>query len=196
MPLIACPDCARLVSDSAPACLGCGRPIAGFTSQPPVATTTMIALPRSVRPWQVSTIALAGILLVSALGVAGALWWRASHGDKTAQAATTGPGGGAGPVRAGEIGVLRGTGTPTIILFESRDDFDAAAKASAAKDEVAWKQLVRSRATFVASGSKAKRIDAAAVAPPGAEAGIQVRVIEGPHVGFVGWTGRDNLVAN
>ena len=28
MPLIACPDCAREVSDVAPACVGCGRPIA------------------------------------------------------------------------------------------------------------------------------------------------------------------------
>jgi len=28
MPLIACPDCGREVSDAAPTCLGCGRPMA------------------------------------------------------------------------------------------------------------------------------------------------------------------------
>ncbi len=35
MALIKCPDCGRDVSDLAPACLGCGRPIAGAVSQPP-----------------------------------------------------------------------------------------------------------------------------------------------------------------
>lgn len=34
MALIKCPDCGREVSDLAPACLGCGRPIAGTTLQP------------------------------------------------------------------------------------------------------------------------------------------------------------------
>lgn len=35
MALIKCPDCGRDVSDLAPACLGCGRPIAGAVNQPP-----------------------------------------------------------------------------------------------------------------------------------------------------------------
>jgi len=35
--LIKCPDCGRDVSDLAPVCLGCGRPIAGALSQPPAA---------------------------------------------------------------------------------------------------------------------------------------------------------------
>jgi len=35
--LIKCPDCGRDVSDLAPVCLGCGRPIAGALSQPPTA---------------------------------------------------------------------------------------------------------------------------------------------------------------
>lgn len=33
MPLIACPDCRELVSDAAPACIGCGRPIRSDTKR-------------------------------------------------------------------------------------------------------------------------------------------------------------------
>ena len=34
MALIRCPDCGREVSDQAPACVGCGRPIAQGTTAP------------------------------------------------------------------------------------------------------------------------------------------------------------------
>jgi hypothetical protein len=44
--LIKCPDCGRDVSDLAPACLGCGRPIAGQSSQPP--SDPGIAPPRAL----------------------------------------------------------------------------------------------------------------------------------------------------
>ncbi|MCR4320178.1 MAG: hypothetical protein NUV74_07585 [Candidatus Brocadiaceae bacterium] len=33
MPLVKCPDCGKDVSSSAPNCLGCGRPMAAFSSK-------------------------------------------------------------------------------------------------------------------------------------------------------------------
>jgi hypothetical protein len=122
----------------------------------------MIAVPRSTSRLQIAMVVLAGVLLVAGVGVAAALWWQTPDGSTNAQAATRGNAAGATaqpmqPMQPGDIGVLRGAGgLPTVILFESKDDFEAAAKASMARDEMAWKQVVRSRATFVASGSRAK----------------------------------------
>ena len=36
MALVKCPDCGRDISDQAPACIGCGRPLAAFASPPEV----------------------------------------------------------------------------------------------------------------------------------------------------------------
>ena len=78
--------------------------------------------------------------------------------------------------------------------FAAGDTYTFPPQSTEAEIHKAWVEIPR--ATFVASGSKAKRIDAAPVTPPGGEAGIQVRVLEGPHVGFTGWTSSANLVAN
>jgi DNA-directed RNA polymerase subunit RPC12/RpoP len=45
MPLIECPDCGQRVSDAAPSCVGCGRPIAGS-----VATVRSGSMPAAYTP--------------------------------------------------------------------------------------------------------------------------------------------------
>lgn len=47
MPLITCPDCSRSVSDAAPTCPGCGRPIC-------VSRSTSLSEPPRLAPVQVS----------------------------------------------------------------------------------------------------------------------------------------------
>lgn len=49
MALITCPDCGRQLSELAPACLGCGRPLA---ASPPRAVSAQGAGAQDVRSWQ------------------------------------------------------------------------------------------------------------------------------------------------
>lgn len=61
MPLIACPDCAREVSDAAPACPHCGRPFHAPPSAPSAAPT---AAPKPI----------AGIVVACVLGMLTLVW--------------------------------------------------------------------------------------------------------------------------
>jgi hypothetical protein len=86
-------------------------------------------------------------------------------------------------VHLGDIGVLRSLeGLPTVMLFDSRDDFESAARSGAPKDDAAYRQLVRSRATFVPVGTRAREVEAVF------QGGIRVQLIDGPRPGFVAWT--------
>lgn len=67
MPLITCPDCDREISDSAPACPGCGRPLALM------ATDRLVDMPYARRS-RFSFIALFKRLVVVLLMIAGA-WY-------------------------------------------------------------------------------------------------------------------------
>lgn len=67
MPLITCPDCQREISDSAPACPGCGRPMALTASERLVNTPY-------VRRSRFSFLALVRRLLVVLLIIAG-IWY-------------------------------------------------------------------------------------------------------------------------
>lgn len=58
MPLVPCPDCGREVSDAAPACVHCGRPLASVSASPSAAPA---------RP-------MAGIVIACVLGVATLVW--------------------------------------------------------------------------------------------------------------------------
>lgn len=84
MALISCPDCGQHVSDAAPACLRCGRPIAGHYSPPQAAGTVPVSpaaqpLGRSVGvaakgmtwPKAVTTILVGATLAAVAVGALG-----------------------------------------------------------------------------------------------------------------------------
>lgn len=43
MPLITCPDCTKQISDAAPACIHCGRPVSALTVSPPPAPPAQAA---------------------------------------------------------------------------------------------------------------------------------------------------------
>jgi hypothetical protein len=62
--LIKCPDCGRDVSDLAPVCLGCGRPIAGVVSRPPTSQPPRSQPPTSqpTPPSAAPPAALTGVL--------------------------------------------------------------------------------------------------------------------------------------
>jgi hypothetical protein len=130
-----------------------------------------------------AVVAFVGGLLV----LVGALAWRmwgapglAGH----AAAAGAPPGGqGGSAVHLGDVGVLHSLeGLPTVMLFDSRDDFEAAARAGAPRDDANYRQLVRSRASFVPAGTRAREVEAVF------QGGIRVQLIDGPRPGFVAWT--------
>ena len=184
MSLVACPDCGRQNSDTAPTCLACGRPMVGlsYLSQPPTGITLVTQPPvRNTTP-VLAIVAFAGGLLV----LGGALVWRLSGAPGVAQhgaAAASQTGQAGSGVHLGDIGVLHSMeGLPTVMLFDSRDDFEAAARAGSPKDDAAYRQLVRSRATFVPAGTRAREVEAVF------QGGIRVQLIDGPRPGFVAWT--------
>jgi hypothetical protein len=185
MSLVACPDCGKQISDTAPTCLACGRPMVGlsYLSQPPTGITLVTQPPpRNTTP-MLAIVAFVGGLLV----LGGALVWRLSGAPGAAPHAAAGGAAQAGPVgtavHLGDVGVLHSLeGLPTVMLFDSRDDFEAAARAGAPKDDAAYRQLVRSRATFVPAGTRAREVEAVF------QGGIRVQLIDGPRPGFVAWT--------
>jgi hypothetical protein len=173
MPLVACPDCYRQISDVAPTCVGCGRPMTSYWSQPPTGVTVITQPPpRNTTP----IIVAAGAFALLLIGLA-AFAWR-TWGPPAAQRAAAAAG-----VRLGDVGVLHSReGLPTVMLFDVREDFDAALRTGAAQDDTAYKQLVRSRATFVPAGTKARELEAVL------QGGVRVQVVDGPRPGYIGWT--------
>jgi hypothetical protein len=184
MSLVACPDCGRQISDTAPTCLACGRPMmASYLSQAPTGITLVTQPPpRNTTP-VLAIVAFAGGVLV----LGGAVVWRLSGApslaSRTAAAGAPQMGAVASAMHLGDVGVLRSLeGLPTVMLFDSRDDFEAAARAGAPRDDAAYRQLVRSRATFAPAGTRAREIEAVF------QGGIRVQLVDGPRPGFVAWT--------
>lgn len=64
MALVVCPDCNRHVSDAAPACAGCGRPLAPSIARTKSAKSTLNAG---------ITIAVGGIVVLAAIRTVGAV---------------------------------------------------------------------------------------------------------------------------
>lgn len=71
MALIACPDCAREISDAAPVCIHCGRPLATTVTAPAPPVVQRIVTPAATTriepsdpPRSPSTMALLSLLLV------------------------------------------------------------------------------------------------------------------------------------
>jgi hypothetical protein len=190
MPLVVCPDCYRQISDVAPACIGCGRPMTSLLSQPPTGVTVVTPAPAPARSVAPVIVAVAAIAL--AVGAVAFAWraWSPSPG-KGAAAGTPGDTTAHLALGLGETGVLRSReGLPTVMLFESRDDFEAAEKATLAKDDAAYKQLVRSGATFVPAGTRAREVEAVF------QGGIRVQLLDGPRPGFAGWAFAECLQSN
>jgi hypothetical protein len=144
-----------------------------YWSQPPTGVTVITQPPpRNITP-VVAVGAAFAILVIGAAAFAYRTWGPASA-QRAASAAT---------VKLGDVGVLHSReGLPTVILFDVREDFDTAVRTSAAKDDTAYKQLVRSRATFVPAGTKARELEAVL------QGGVRVQVVEGPKPGYIGWT--------
>lgn len=59
MALIPCPDCGREISDAAPSCLGCGRPMHSFTP------TTPVVIEQTSKKWKAGILWGLGITVVS-----------------------------------------------------------------------------------------------------------------------------------
>jgi hypothetical protein len=181
MPLVVCPDCYRQISDAAPTCVGCGRPMTSHWSQPPTGVTVITQPPpRRMTPLIVAIASLAVLLI----GLAVFAWrtWSSSAAQRAAAAST---------LKLGDVGVLHSReGLPTVMLFDTREDFDTAVRTVAAKDDTAYKQLVRSRATFVPSGTKARELEAVL------QGGVRVQLVEGPRPGYIGWTFAECLQAS
>jgi hypothetical protein len=186
MPLVVCPDCYRQISDVAPACIGCGRPMTSLLSQPPTGVTVVTPPPvKSATPVIVAIAAIA--LAVGAVIIAWHAWSPSTGKDAAASMQGDTP----AHLGLGDTGVLHSLeGLPTVMLFESRDDFEAAEKANAAKDDAAYKQLVRTSATFVPAGTRAREVEAVF------QGGIRVQLIDGPRPGFAGWAVAECLQRN
>jgi hypothetical protein len=150
-----------------------------YLSHPPTGVTLVTAPPpRSTTP-VVAVLAFVGGLLVLVGAVGWRMWGAPGLGGHAAAASPPA----ASAVHLGDIGVLRSLeGLPTVMLFDSRDDFDAAARAGAPRDDAAYHQLVRSHATFVPAGTRAREVEAVF------QGGIRVQLIDGPRPGFVAWT--------
>jgi hypothetical protein len=158
-------------------------------SHPPTGVTVVTTPPpsRSATPIIVGVVAIG--LAIGAVGFAWRAW--SPSGKRAGAAASAGPGAAAAHIALGEVGVLRSVeGLPTVMLFETRDDFDAAEKATLAKDDAAYKQLVRSRATFVPVGTRARELEAVL------QGGVRVQLVDGPRPGFSGWASTDCLQPN
>jgi len=139
-------------------------------SQPPTGVTVVTPHPRSAVP---VVVAAALVALAAAGGVFAWRAWVLTAEARSAPAA----------LRLGDVGVLHSLdGLPTVMLFDSREDFDAASRANAQKDDAAYKQLVRSRATFAPAGTKAREVEAVL------QGGIRVQLVDGPRPGVTGWT--------
>jgi hypothetical protein len=139
-------------------------------SQAPTGVTVVTPAPRSSMPVVVAA------ALVALAAVGGGLAWRAWTVTAETRSA-------AAALHLGDVGVLHSLeGLPTVMLFDNRDDFDAVTRATNAKDEAAYKQLVRSRATFVPVGTKAREVEAVL------QGSVRVQLVDGPRPGFTGWT--------
>ena len=69
MALLACPDCGRAVSASAPACPGCGRPICGANHLPaPSRAPYVQPVERTGKTWK-SIGCLSSLILLIAVGI-------------------------------------------------------------------------------------------------------------------------------
>ena len=82
MALMACPECAREISDKAPSCPGCGAPIASAAERRSVGVPLMTVQETSKR--------LKGHILVSALLFWGGIIWLVSAGSAGSANADTG----------------------------------------------------------------------------------------------------------
>ena len=181
MALVRCPDCNRDVSDAAPACPGCGRPmVASAPAQPPKPKQEVVTGKQTLAV-VIGAVVLFGAVLYFHDGSASTLAVPAPP-----PAPTTPP-----QLQVGEIGVLHSFDEQApVYLFENRADFDEFQKSVVAKDLTGANQAL-AHCTTVISGTRARAIE-----NDWWQGAVRVRVENGPHAQFAGWTSSPGLRKN